>query len=123
MSHGGLVRTWSASAREVNAATCFSLGDDAVGANARRAAGGAIRRILPTHGSARRPSVQMAREAAFCAGRGSHGERFHVASPEIVPSGQFTRIVPTKVLRPLIPWYFPVPPVYSNVPGKVIVSP
>jgi len=30
-------------------------------------------------------------------------QRFQIASPEIVPSGQFTRMTATKVLLPLIP--------------------
>jgi hypothetical protein len=38
-------------------------------------------------------------------------DRFQVAWPVDVPSFQFTWLWPTKVFEPLIPLYFPVPPV------------
>jgi len=41
----------------------------------------------------------------------------------MVPSGQFTEGLATKVLLPLISLYLPVPPVHSNVPGLRTVSP
>ena len=37
--------------------------------------------------------------------------RFQIEYPEVVPSAQFTCVIPTNVLLPLRPWYFPVPPV------------
>ena len=52
------------------------------------------------------------------------GQQFHVAKPVAVPSCQLTSVVAAKVLfDPLIPLYFPVPPVYSKVPVQCTVSP
>ena len=48
---------------------------------------------------------------------------FQVAKQEDVRSCQLTSMCPTKVLSPLMFWYFPVPPVYLNVPGMVATSP
>ena len=57
-------------------------------------------------------------------GRLRSGQRFHVAKPVAVPSCQLTSVVAAKVLSdPLIPLYFPVPPVYSKVPVQCTVSP
>jgi hypothetical protein len=49
--------------------------------------------------------------------------RFQVAKPVAEPSGQFTTVLPTKVLLPLISLYLPVPPVQSNVPGARVGVP
>ena len=57
-------------------------------------------------------------------GRLRLGQQFHVAKPVAVPSCQLTSVVAAKVLfDPLIPLYFPVPPVYSKVPVQCTVSP
>ena len=49
--------------------------------------------------------------------------RFQIANPEMLPSLQTPVVTALKVLAPLADWYLPLPPVNSNGPLQLTVSP